>query len=948
MADRSISFDVSAIDKASKALEDVGREVTQLGEKIDRASGTIEVDADTAKAQEQLRAVDAQLARLNAKSFKVDADTAKAERDLKVLEAELTKATGDRKVKVEADIATAQARLRALAAEKVSIDVDTGAAGAKLAALRAELAGISDRRSKVDLDTGAAFSQAARLATQLRALATPITITVGIAGAGAVASWIASVSAGLTSIGAIGVTSAGVAKAAFSGIGDALSAMGEKATSGGGAVAASASSIRSATRQVEAAQRDLAAANEQVKLSEQDLSQAQEDARRAVAALDDARKEATRTLEDYKTRTESMSLSLESANLSIAEAQERLNKVNADSKSTALERARAELSVREAIQRRNEIEIDAKRLTEDKTEADRKGVEQSDQVVTAQDKIKEANKRVEDAQRALAKSHDDVTLAVQRLSDSQLALQEAMKPQGGGGGTTVDKLREAMANLTPEGQRFVIFLRGLIDGPLKELQDTAQSKFLPGLQDGIAGFMANLTNAKQSIATVATNLGNFFREIGPHVGLAADALLRLAAIGSGPGLSSLADVVNRLLDQFTRWANSQDANDIIADFKEIGDKVVAMKDIVVGAFNLIMGVSQRLREEVQPIVDLYNAVKGLWERLTGASTGADQFGTAAGGAEGPTRNLERASKDLSIGLADVAAKAQAAKDQFLTSEQANLSYEQSLLRANEAIKTNGATLAENTEKGTANKAALLGLVEAANRNIKAMQDSGAPIDTVNGKYESQKQALIRTATQMGLSETAAQAYITKLLQTPAERNTKVNADTATAQQNIRNTQTDLANTRDKTVTVKAETSGAVGALRTVWSWLNSLYDKTVNVVLNKIGFSTGGWVPGAPSSVDSVSTNLAPGEFVVRSSAAQRWGPLLEAINAGASPSLVSNGGPLAALPAQRGVGGVGVGSIVNVYVSNAVVGNNDELSRVVITAIREAKARGLLVGVAV
>ena len=43
-------------------------------------------------------------------------------------------------------------------------------------------------------------------------------------------------------------------------------------------------------------------------------------------------------------------------------------------------------------------------------------------------RIADANRRVEDAQKNLAKSHEQVMLATQRLADSQIKLQEALKP----------------------------------------------------------------------------------------------------------------------------------------------------------------------------------------------------------------------------------------------------------------------------------------------------------------------------------------------------------------------------------------------------------------------------------------------------------------------------------------------------------------------------------------
>ena len=737
---RSISFDVSAIDKASKALSEVGREVADLDRKIDAAGGSIQVDADTAKAQQQLRAIDSQLARLNAKSFKVDADTAAAERDLKVLGAELTRATGDRKVKVEADISVAQARLRALASEKVSIDVDTGAAQAKVRALDAQIRG-----KKFDLDTSDIFAKLTQVSEKLKAIPTPVTIAIGVAGALEAMQWIGSVSGGLVSIGAVAVTSAGIAAAAFKGVSEAVAALGEE------------------------------------------------------------------------------------------------------------------------------------------------------------------------------------------------------------GPGAADKVREAMEKLTPEGQRFAVMLRALVDGPLKDLQSTAQSGFLPGLQQGIQGFVTNLGTAQESIRNVAENLGGFFRDIGPAAGRAAEAFLRLASLGSGPGFSSLSTTVSNMLDSFTRWANSQSPQKIAADIQKIGDTVTSIKDKVVlgvglmqAAWTLLTFPTDLIRAPIQAITDLYNRLRSIAEQIPGLkgkfpelAAETATYGTAASGAAGANERLATAQQT-------VMDKLRQSKEAFAGSEQAQITYGAALDRAKASIETNGATLSTHTAKGRENRQALLDMATAANGVVTAMEKQGAPLDQVKAKYDTQRTALINVATQMGLTKTQAQQYVDKLLTIPAAKQTSVTAPGATtATTQVKGVTTAVLGVPgSKIVKIDGNTSGIMGAINAAKNALASIRDKVVNIVANRIGLSAGGWVPGGPSSRDTVDTKLAGGEFVVRSGAAARWGPMLEAINAGAGASTGAAGGTLT----SGGTTGTSAGaSVLNVYVTNAIVGNNDELARVVVTALREAVARGLL-----
>lgn len=936
---RSVSFDVLALNKASEALATVAAEVTRLDQKIDGAGGTIEIDADTAKAREQIAAVDSQLARLNAKSLKIDADILDARRQLQILEAEAKTATGDRKVKVDADIAQAQAKLRALEGAKVSIDVDTGAAQAKLAAIEAAMKKVSGDKVKVpvDVDAAAGLGKLAELGAQLRNIKTPVLIPIAIGGALEALSWIQAVAGGLAALGAAGAAGFGVTKVALTGVGDAVSELGTKVESTGGAVSSNASTMRSAIRGVEAAQRDLRDANEAVERSEDDLQQAQIDAYDAVKALDQARKDATRTLEDYALQTASMGLRQEAADLAVARSQERLAEVNRDSKSTALDRAEAELAVREALQRQNELSVDAKRLAEDKTEADKKGVEQSDQVVAASDRVADSNKRVEEAQRGIERAHENVELAAQRLADAQLAVQEASKSAGSAGSKAADDQREAFEQLTPEGQRFATFLRDMLDGPLADLQDTAQAGVLPGLQAGISGFMSELGDANSRVASISESVSGFFEDVGPAAGRAADAVLRLADVGAEATFDDLAGWVSDTLDRFTEWANSQSAADIAADVQDVADKLQELwstgtqtLDALQLAWAAMTFPVDIINAPVDALLSLYDAVRQVTDHIPGMkgmlpdlSGEFDRLRSSVDGNDTANRNLDTSSRNLSATQRDLEASTRAAKDEFLRGEESSIRYEASLNRAEEAAKRNGEAWSKGTEKGRDNRQAILELIKASDDYLTSLANQGASTDEIKTKYDQQRAKLIEVATQMTGNKAKAQEYIDKLLEIPATKTTKITADTASALANIKAISQSISQLSDKTVNI-----------RTVYS---------SGTVTNVRAQATGGWVPGAPSEVDTEPYMLAKGEYVVRSAAAAEWGPLLEQINAGATPDQVR--APIATrfataapspVPAQGGV------TEVHFHFDN-VIGTNDEAIRVMSTALQEGIRRGVI-----
>jgi len=136
--------------------------------------------------------------------------------------------------------------------------------------------------------------------------------------------------------------------------------------------------------------------------------------------------------------------------------------------------------------------------------------------------------------------------------------------------------------------------------------------------------------------------------------------------------------------------------------------------------------------------------------------------------------------------------------------------------------------------------------------------------------------------------------------------------------------------------VVANTAAAEAQVRAFRALLDGIQRSvvvSVGLATSTVGRARGGWIPGAPSATDSVSIMAAPGEYVVNSEAAQKWGPMLEAINSG---GMASGGG-------QASVGSAGGGAAVvyNVYVSNAIVGNEENIQRVVTDALRRVQARG-------
>jgi hypothetical protein len=594
VSDKTISVDVLAANRASSAFKEVAGDLNKVGKALEDLSGKVARIGAVLddRATPGLKAVDQAADRVDGRTAKVNADA------------------------------------------------ETGAANTKLRETERQLDKIDGRRAeaKVDVDTVAAMAKIAALSAAIASLS-----MVGIAGLGMLAGAGAVLAGGL----AVGV-------GATQGLGAAVDALGKKSTGAGSAVTSNAAAIRSAMRQVEAAHRDVAAAAwdvgsaeralaaaardvttaqrgveaaergvadahravdaaargvvsaqravedaaRSVTTAERALADAQGDERRAQESLTQARRDAARQLQDLQMRTEDMALAQKDAALSVLEAEQRARMARGTVGNTQVDVERADLGVDQAKQRQRNLQIEAQRLAEDKASADRKGVEGSDLVVAAQDRLVQAQKRVADAtqgiadamrrvqdaqqgvadaQQRLADAQQGVIDAEQRvadavqhvadaqdrqldaahrldlakqnvgvtntrLKDSELALAEAHKKATAGAAGGTNALADAMAKLSPEGQKFAKFMRGFIDGPLKDLRFAAQDGLFPGLERGLKEMEPTLKAIEPAVKGFAKGLGDAFANIAPRLAELAGPFLEFATAAL-EGLKPLGPIV---------------------------------------------------------------------------------------------------------------------------------------------------------------------------------------------------------------------------------------------------------------------------------------------------------------------------------------------------------------------------------------------------------------------
>ncbi|MFF9631729.1 hypothetical protein [Streptomyces fradiae] len=424
-------------------------ELQALREEIDRVSADparVRVETDGAFGQHLRAAV--QQAQASLPNINIGADTTPAEIELARLRAALG-TLADQRVGIDIDATTAnaqisaiQARLMALSASDadVAVRVDAAAATARLSAVQAMVSALDGQTARVDVDTSGALSAVMHLGVAIAGLAAIPAVPVLAAGIGSIAA--AGVAAGV-GIGAL----AAVAVPAFVGIAGALQAQkaaqdaATAATLKGGQAAAQAASRslqmagaqqalataeRNGARQVaqaqqqvrqariaasdaaaQAAQRNAAAARA-IEDAERSLARSQQDAKRAQEELTFARREAAEELQDLNARLAGAQLSQRDAALGVQEAQAELNALRAQgSKASRLDMARAQLAYDQAVQRLKDQTTETARLKQETAAANKAGVDGSETVRSAQDRLTQAQEQVADRARAVRDAQEE-------------------------------------------------------------------------------------------------------------------------------------------------------------------------------------------------------------------------------------------------------------------------------------------------------------------------------------------------------------------------------------------------------------------------------------------------------------------------------------------------------------------------------------------------------------
>ncbi|WP_282790937.1 peptidoglycan DD-metalloendopeptidase family protein [Streptomyces sp. CC224B] len=324
------------------------------------------------------------------------------------------------------------------------------------------------------------------------------------------------------------------------------------------AVQQAAERQRGAAQQVKDAKQSLAnavqqaadrqqAANERVVAAEQSLADAQRTARQAQQDLTQARREASMELEDLGNHLASAQLSQRDAVLGVQEAEQRLRAVRAaGSKASALQQAQAQLAYDQAVQRLREQQLATKRIADEKKKADKAGVDGSDRVKSAQDRLAQAQRQVREQTADLAKAQQaaarqqhenalEIASAQERVADSQRSAARVQKD-------SADAIAAAQAKVV-EAQR----------DARRVQEDGARS--VGRAQESLAH---THTTAAESIASAQRQVASASQQAAGGMDQAAvaqakyqDELSKLS-----PSARDTFDAFTELRSAFTKWSES--------------------------------------------------------------------------------------------------------------------------------------------------------------------------------------------------------------------------------------------------------------------------------------------------------------------------------------------------------------------------------------------------------
>ncbi|MEO5875525.1 MAG: hypothetical protein ABIS86_17045 [Streptosporangiaceae bacterium] len=378
-------------------------------------------------------------------------------------------------------------------------------AGSSADRLARDLDGINKSSSDLGAGVGGILKAAAAL------VAIP-SVGPAAAGVAALAPSFLAAAAGATGLAAVAVPAMNRIKAAIAAQSAAQDDAGASAAQGQARALAQAGAQQALAAAIRNAAYAHAQALDQVRSAEDSLADAQKDAKQAQQDLNASRLEAKQQAEDMANRIVDGQLSVRQSTFDVADAQAAYNKLMADPKATEGQRQRAQLAIDQARQNLKEQRDSLKQLEAQQKHAAKVGVEGSDVVKDARDRLAEANKKVTDSEKELADARANVARVDQQSAEAVTSARRALTAASLQGASASSALDKAMAKLSPSARTLMGQWQGLT-GAFDTWQRSMEPKVLPLLGRGIAILKGQLPALTPIVTNAANAVGGLLTRI---------------------------------------------------------------------------------------------------------------------------------------------------------------------------------------------------------------------------------------------------------------------------------------------------------------------------------------------------------------------------------------------------------------------------------------------------
>ncbi|WP_133520657.1 phage tail tape measure protein [Curtobacterium flaccumfaciens] len=330
-------------------------------------------------------------------------------------------------------------------------------------------------------------------------------------------------------------------------------------------------------------------------------------------------------------------------------------------------------------------------------------------------------------------------------------------------------------------------------------------------------------------------------------------------------------------------------------FEQMRDKLGGTSNLIAAlqGYNIVSGKFNNARVSLSQIRQELVDSQGDWKNASAAN---GEAGDTAATASQQYQQEATTVSDLASELSDLIAQFDKVNDVNQDAISANASYQESLAGLSDQVKqqrenTKGYTtsLDENTAVGAGNASMLSDLAgkaqEAASKQYAVDQSTMGAKEAAEkyaGTLAAQRQKFIESATAAGFNAGEVQKLADKVFQLPSAKQIKILAETNTAGlalDEIKRRQDQIQRNIDISINVHKidpENLYTTGGL--------------------KVPRAGGGPVYGPGTSTsDSIDAKLSNGEFVVKASAASKYGMgFLHAVNQGLyNPAQYAGGGPV-------------------------------------------------------